>query len=216
MQNANPKQLLENFIASASARKKLSLQTIYDICIELEKKGGKFLTIATVGRMSHERGGPAEPAIRNAAGEHYRLLIQAFVQRSEQGEGKKKGQSAKLDEIFEGIPDPVLRARIGLLLAELSSLRAQLLASRHLANQISTINLTNHTDNSTQTNDEQNGLHLSLQELSALEAAISSDTLEHWGWLLEQNGRVSSESGQIIFRAGFVSAIKKIISIYGV
>ncbi|WP_147394095.1 gamma-mobile-trio protein GmtX [Paraburkholderia sp. BL23I1N1] len=55
------------------------------------------------------------------------------------------------------------------------------------------------------------GLRLTLQEVSALEAAISSSTMSHWGWKVDAAGRVTAESGQVVFRAGFASAIRKTV-----
>ncbi|MGH8761380.1 MAG: gamma-mobile-trio protein GmtX, partial [Burkholderiales bacterium] len=54
-------------------------------------------------------------------------------------------------------------------------------------------------------------LMLTLQEVSALEDAISSEKLSHWGWKADKIGRISTESGQVVFRAGFVSAVQKTV-----
>lgn len=59
-------------------------------------------------------------------------------------------------------------------------------------------------------------LHLTRQELTALEAAISEETVNHWGWKKTQNGRVTSDSGQIVFRAGFVQAVEKVVAFCGI
>jgi hypothetical protein len=47
--------------------------------------------------------------------------------------------------------------------------------------------------------------------VQALAAALSPSTLSHWGWRVEDTGRVTNETGQIVFRAGFASALKKIV-----
>ena len=216
MESESPKQLLDTFLASASERKARSLQLIYDICEELCKTPSKSVTVANVGRISQERGGPGAPALRNAAGEHYRLLIQAFAKQSGGMKAPKVGKQAALDEILEGVNDQVLRARISLLVAELSSCKAQILALRHLANQTSVLDLRGLQEGAVQASAGKPGLNMTLQEMAALEAAISPETLEHWGWTKAANGRVSSESGQIVFRAGFITAVEKVIAFCGI
>ncbi len=216
MESETPKQLLNTFLASASERKVRSLQLIYDICEELCKTPSKSVTVANVGRISQERGGPGAPALRNAAGEHYRLLIQAFAKQSGGLKAPKVGKQAALDEILEGVNDQVLRARISLLVAELSSCKAQILALRHLANQTSVLDLRGLQEGTVQAPAGKPGLNMTLQEMAALEAAIGPETLEHWGWTKAANGRVSSESGQIVFRAGFITAVEKVIAFCGI
>ena len=216
MESETPKQLLDTFLVSASERKARSLQLIYDICEELRKTPSKSVTVANVGRISQERGGPGAPALRNAAGEHYRLLIQAFAKQSGGIKVPKVGKQADLDEILEGVNDPVLRARVSLLVAELSSCKAQILALRHLANQTSVLDLRGGNEAAVHEPVDKRGLELTLQEMAALEAAISPATLEHWGWTKAPTGRVSSESGQIVFRAGFVTAVEKVIAFCGI
>jgi hypothetical protein len=216
METENPKQLLETFLVSASERKARSLRLIYDICEELGKTPSKSVTVANVGRISQERGGPGAPALRNVAGEHYRLLIQAFAKQAGGIKTPRAGKQAVLDEILEGVNDQVLRARISLLVAELSSCKAQILALRHLANQTSVLDLRGVQEPIAQASVDKLSLDLTLQEMTALEAAISPATLEHWGWTKTPTGRISSESGQIVFRAGFVSAVEKVIAFCGI
>lgn len=217
MSTDDPKQLLETFLVSASERKTRSLRLIFDICEELCKHPSKNVTVANVGRISQERGGPGAPALRNAAGEQYRLLIDAFAKQADGSKSKTTGKSAALEEILEGVNDQVLRTRVSLLLAELASCRAQLLALRHLANQTAVLDLRKQEPESVlPASTEKPSLEFSLQEMSAMEAAISSETLSHWGWQKDSSGRVSSESGQIVFRAGFVTAIEKLVAFYAI
>jgi hypothetical protein len=211
----DPKQLLSAFLISASERKARSLQLIYGICEELCKAPNKSVTIANVGRISQERGGPGAPALRNVAGEQYRLLIEAFAKQSG---GRKTAKSSKqnaLEEILEGVNDQVLRTRISLLLAELSSCKAQLLALRHIANNTSVLDLRAPEKVVNEPSVETPRLNLTPQEMAALEAAISQETMIHWGWKKAQNGRITSDSGQIVFRAGFVQAVEKVVAFCG-
>jgi hypothetical protein len=104
----------------------------------------------------------------------------------------------------------MLRARIGLLLAELKSTRAQLLAARHLANQSAVLDLGRELSEE-RPNSAAMGSRLSPLEMRALESAISEATLTHWGWCVDASGRIVTDTGQTVFAAGFVTAISKVL-----
>src|ERR1700680_5072256 len=124
--NESPKALLEALCAGADPRKTRSLHLIYAICEEQRDRGSKDYSVATIGRLSAERGGPAAGAIRNKTGEAYRAVIKAFAESVGGNSRKTVGaKSTPADLILHGVTDPVLRARVGLLVAELKSTRAQ-------------------------------------------------------------------------------------------
>lgn len=208
-------ELLEDMCRVASPRKEKTLRLIYQICEEQDQRGSRDFSVTTVGRVSAERGGPSAGAIRNKTGEEYRALMKAFAD-SVGGKSRKGGERRpdKADEILEGIVDPVLRTRIGLMLAEIESLRAQLLATRHLANTTSTIRLESVSPAPVAAN--EGGVaqadDLSAMELRALKSAISDRTISHWGWSTDDEGRVLSDTGQVVFQAGFLAAIRKVIA----
>lgn len=206
-----PKELVEELSKSSSPRKIQSLELILAICEEQTQRGSSDFSVATIGRLSAERGGPSAAAIRNKPGEDYRALIKAYA-ASVNGQDRKKRPSApsEADALLEGVTDPVLKVRIKLLLAEMESLRAQLLATRHLANQTAVLELSSDSEERSPPT-QANALFLSLQEVSALEAAVSPATLEHWGWSIDSAGRVLSDAGQVVFRAGFATAIRKTV-----
>lgn len=195
--------LLEALCAGADPRKASSLRLIHAICVEQQDRDSADYSIATIGRLSADRGGPAAGAIRNKTGEAYRALIKTFV-----GSAGRKANlvgAGQADLILEGVTDPVLRARLGLLLAELKATRAQLLAARHLANQTATLDLATGEQTPAPTP------YLSALEVRALENAISATTLEHWGWRVDDGGRIVTDAGRTVFAAGFVTAIGKVL-----
>ena len=49
-------------------------------------------------------------------------------------------------------------------------------------------------------------------EVRALQNAISPETMHHWGWQAEENGRVTTDTGRTVFAAGFVTAIRKALA----
>lgn len=200
--------LLEALCAHADPRKSLSLRLIHTICVEQRDRGSADYSIATIGRLSADRGGPAAGAIRNKTGEAYRALIKTFADSATGGKARNanSAHADQVDLIMEGVTDPVLRARLGLLLAELKATRAQLLAARHIASQTATLDLTPPAPSN-----PRPAPHLSPLEVRALENAISPATLDHWGWQVDESGRIVTDNGRTVFAAGFVTAIRTIL-----
>ena len=186
--NREADALLHALCANADPRKVRSLRLIHAICVEQTERGSDDYSIATIGRLSAEQGGPAAGAIRNKTGEAYRALIKVFAD-SVVGKARKESDAAtaQIDLILEGVTDPVLRARLGLLLAELKATRAQLLAARHLANRTATLDLAQPSSDQLVRPPEAN---LTPLEVRALENAISQETMDHWGWHTDESGRI--------------------------
>lgn len=213
----DPKALLEEMCKNANPRKERSLRLIYAICEEQHQRGSKDYSVVTIGRLSNERDGPSAAAIRNKTGEEYRALMKVFADNVG-GHSRKVVQTKQdeVDEILEGIMDPVLRTRLNLLLAEVKSMRAQLLATRHLASQTACIRIEQpRASGNDPTQPElmpKEAPVLDALEKRALQAAISERTLAHWGWTRDQTGRVLSDTGQVVFQAGFISGIEKVLA----
>ncbi|MDB1112846.1 MULTISPECIES: gamma-mobile-trio protein GmtX [Pseudomonas] len=214
MATTDPCKLLEQLCLNVHPRKEASLRLIYRLCEEQHARGSRDFSIATIGRLSHEAGGPSAPAIRNKTGDDYKALMKVFA--SSVGSKPKKSADRKpgvCDELLEGVSDPVLRARIGILVAELASARGQLIALRHLANTTSVLRLDEQVKDTADGHNEPDNIGLlSTQEKMALERAISPDTLAHWGWSSEANGRVKTDTGQVVYPAGYLTAIRKVLA----
>jgi hypothetical protein len=85
----DPLKLLAEMEAQASTRKTETLRLLAAICTEQIERGSRDFSVATIGRISSERGGPSAAAIRNKPGEDYRALLKAFAE-SAGGHAKKK------------------------------------------------------------------------------------------------------------------------------
>ncbi|MCP3728472.1 gamma-mobile-trio protein GmtX [Paraburkholderia sp. CNPSo 3272] len=211
MTKTEPTAFLEELCRNVHPRTEASLRLICAICQEQKSRGSADYSVATIGRLSAERGGPSAPALRNKTGEKYRALVAAFAEHA--GGRKKKVSAAKAsaaEELLEGISDPVLRTRINLLVADLESTRAQLLAARHIAAQKAILVLGDPAQEPPSV--VGNGAELTAQERRALAASISDKTMDHWAWKIDKIGRVLTDSGQVVFPAGFASAIRKILA----
>lgn len=212
MAKTDPTQFLEALCEGVHPRTETSLRLIFAICREQEDRGSADYSVATIGRLSAERGGPSAPAIRNKTGEKYRALISAYA---EPAGGQKKKQAVSRpsvsDELLEGIADPVLRTRINLLLADLEATRAQLLAARHIAAQKAVLVLGDEAQAQERVATENQPSTLTSQQRKALATAISDRTMNRWGWTIDKSGRVLTDGGQVLFGVGFVSAIRKLV-----
>lgn len=212
MKKVDPKKLLDELCKTAHTRTAASLRLIYEICQEQDERGSADFSVTTIGKLASAKGGPSAPAIRNKTGEHYRALIAAYADHV--GGRKKKGSAPKpspADVLLEGISDPVLRTRINLLVADLESTRAQLLAARHLASKNAVLVIGEETA-SAPARAEPSSDALSPQEKKSLGSAIADKTLDHWGWRIDKSGRVLTDQNQVVFGAGFASAIRKLTS----
>ncbi len=199
--------MLNQLCADAHPRTKASLLLIYDICQEQAERGSQDYSVATIGKLSSERGGPSSGAIRNKTGDKYRALIESCADTFK-GHKKKRvaRQTSEVDDILEGINDPVLRTRIGLLQAEVRALRGQVLALRKIASQKAVFEFPSSPADPPVSSNQSS---LSDQQRKTLRDAISEKTLEHWGWNVDKNGRIIVEdSGQVVFGAGYVTAIE--------
>ena len=203
--------MLEALCVGADPRKVRSLRLIHTICVEQHDRGSDDYSIATIGRLSAERGGPAAGAIRNKPGETYRALIRIFAGSTDaKATVPSSSRAAQIDRVLEGVSDPVLRTRLGLLLAELKSTRAQLLAARHLANRNATLDLGRPLPEELPSPSPLQPL--TPLEARALEIAVSPETLNHWGWRTDETGRITTDTGRTVFPAGFVAAIRKALA----
>src|ERR1039457_3219592 len=89
-----PDELLELLKTKSNARKRRSLDVIYGICREQVERGSCDFSIATIGRVSSEQGGPSPQTIRNKGGDDFRALISTWADHSKRGK-KKKTQNKK-------------------------------------------------------------------------------------------------------------------------
>ncbi len=206
--------MLDALCAGADPRKVRSLRLIHGICVEQRERGSHDYSIATIGKLSAARGGPAAGAIRNKPGEPYRALIRIFAgSTGPKATVPSSTRAAEIDRILEGVSDPVLRTRLGLLLAELKSTRAQLLAARHLANRTATLDLGNPSPGELPSPSPRH--LLTPLEARALETAVSPETLHHWGWRTDDTGRITTDTGLTVFPAGFIAAVRKALASLG-
>ncbi len=168
-------------------------------------------SIATVGKLSKEQGGPSTQTIRNRTGKHFQHLIDVWA--SYAGTTRKKPLSVRQKQILncndqhilDSIDDPVIRAVVGSLIAERNKFRDQLNVLK--ANADIVIDRTKPVEASYILNADK----LTPLELQALEAAISEQFFDEMQWLVMPTGQVKDKDGLEIYKRGYVNAVRKLI-----
>lgn len=212
----SPEAVLSALQQDASTRTRHSLTLIHAICSEQHASGSKDFSVATIGKLSSGRGGPASQAIRNPSGEHYRALLSAWASYAEGATRKPPArmEPGVADDVLDMIPDAAVRALVGSFLAENRKLKAENTILKTQANVVIDRRPASVLSASQSSTGVQVITPLSTLmplEVDALRHAISDELLKNMGWAVDtRTGRVS-KGGHAIFRAGFVTAIKKVL-----
>lgn len=213
---ASPDEVLAALQAGATTRTQNSLNIIHAICAEQCKAGNRDFSVATIGRLSSGRGGPSTQAIRNKTGEHYRTLLHAWASQVDGATRKPpvKVAAGVETDILEMIDDPCVRALVGCFLAENRQLKKE--------NTVLKMNADIVIDHRPHPGPRDRASNPGPQtlpplsnllplEIEALRDAVSDELLKNNGWTMDpKTGRVL-RGGRAIFRAGFATAIKKIL-----
>ncbi len=220
----HPESVLNAIRSSSSHPTKLkNLELIHAICTELKSQGSKDFSLKTVGEAVESRGGIKVKALWNVQSADYRKLIEAWQAYAG---GPKLRETAKVgaaDNLTRSITDPAMRIVVeklvrerNALMAEVNILKSQsqvVINKRPLAVRTNTSS----TSNDGMTLEVSTGPKLSTLEREALEHSISSELWSSESWQEEKNGRVVKSLGEgrtrTIFKPGFVTAVKTILSL---
>ncbi len=208
----NPSIILEELCSTATTRTEAALRTLNQILETQSQIIPLDFSIATVGRLSGEQGGPSTQTIRNRTGKHFQQLIEAWAAFS--GTTTKKPLSVRQKQILnsndqyvlDSIDDPVVRAVVGSLIAERNKYRDQLNVLK--ANADIVIDRTKRNVS----NPSASGLDLTPMEIEALRSAISDEFMDSQWWVVMPTGQVKDENGVEMYKRGYVNAIKKILT----
>lgn len=214
MSNINPDEFLDQLSENASTRKKRSLSILHNICKDQYDRGSKDFSILTVSRLSVAVDGPSEQTIRNKDGSDYRALLSCWAHYSDGSTKKtnKKQESNITDEIMAGISDPTIRALVGVILAENKKLKGEIsILKRQTILKIDMRPNKIHDQPYGTSANVSPELNLLPTEIVALEHAVSSEFLKEQGWVADEQGRIKYR-GHPIYKAGYVTAIKKTLS----
>ena len=208
-----PDELLNLLKAKSNTRKQRSLDIVNNICREQVERGSKDFSIATIGRLSVEKGGPSPQTIRNKGGDDFRALIATWAEHSK-GAMKKppKIQESGISSILVKINDPAVRSIVGAILATNAKLQREINLLKQQAEIVidrRTVSLTTPKQQDAQLSGIAE--RFTTAELTALSHAISTELMEQEGWRIEKSGRVVNYLGRTIFKTGFAATIQKIL-----
>ena len=214
----HPEELFATLAANAGARKKKNLEIIHAVCQEQFTRGSKDFSVATISRLSVERGGPAKSTIYNKTGSDFQALIRAWATHTGGALKKPPKRAAAFDytELLMKIPEPSVRALVGAALAENKKLRRELSVLKSTAEFVvdrrqQAITITEGIDLQPQKASAYS-CGLTDLEIEALRHAVSDQALVDEGWIVDDYGRVVvAKNGRPVFKVGFVDAIKKVL-----
>ncbi|WP_218002790.1 gamma-mobile-trio protein GmtX [Paraburkholderia oxyphila] len=209
----HPDDLLEQLKTGVGLRKARNLDIVHVVCREQYERGSKDYSVATIARLSVERGGPTAQTIHNKTGDDFKGLIAAWARHTDGVVRKpRKANENPIYAVLDKIPDPAVRAVMGCALAENRKLRGELNVLKQQANIVvdkRPLAPANVQQQAIQILPPSHGLTESEKE--ALRHAISDKLMEVEGWQQDENGRILNSKGRAIFKIGFVSAIRKIL-----
>lgn len=213
MENQINKEKIEQFYKTINSTtnstiKKRNLKIIYDILLEQYHTSDNNFTIAHIGRLSKQKGGPSTQAIRNKQGEDYRSLIKYFednvtvVATTNNNINKDKN-----DSITDYIEDNTLKAHINIILAENKSLKNQL---NILKNNMSKNYKLKYIENSHIDNTNINDI-LNNSEIESIQRFIGNIENNTIPLRETHSGAIKDENDILIASPGFLESLKKII-----
>ena len=212
-----PDDMLMQLKENANRRKKRSLELIHQICLEQYERGSKDFSIAMIGRLSEKQGGPKTQSIRNKGGTEFRALIKTWGKNAG-GSSKKifQPKDDRYQSFLQEIERPDHRAVFTTHLSEIKKLRREIDILRKQLNRSDAKLI---IDKRTVQLKQRRGdvailpsfYNLNPSEIEALKNAISNLFFAEQGWTTEENGRVLNAKGRFVYRAGYVTAIKKVL-----
>lgn len=195
-----PVQILDKLKQSASPKTISTLDKIYEICTEQLERGLNDFSIATIAKLGYKRGVPKAQSIRNKSGEPYRALLQCFAELTP----KKKALTApkKDEDWIEEIPNPKHRLLVRVMASELK------IANQKLGTILPPELRVDVYDHKSQS---EPACKLDSVERRALEYLVSDKFQSRWKLKPTQYGEYENEQGEVILKAGTLSAIKKVL-----
>jgi len=212
-----PKEILNDLKTNATRRKRKTLDLLHELLEKQSTSDELDFSIATIGRLSAESGGPSPQAIRNKGGSDYRRLIEvwaAFLGKSTKkpaSKGSRNKVSNSDKDILNCIGDPALRAVVGTIIAERNRYRNEL---RVLKSQTElTIDRRPRKPLADQSLEVLPSFtrFLNQVEQDALSHAVSESLFTARDWKVLTNGRVKDQNGRHLYKPGYVVAIQKIL-----
>tara|TARA_B100000700_G_scaffold104150_1_gene117650 strand:+ start:14035 stop:14658 length:624 start_codon:yes stop_codon:yes gene_type:complete len=202
MQDISPELVLKQLKQKASTRVQNSLDAVFTICREQQKRGLSDFSYSTIARLGRGRGVPAAQSIRNKTGESYRALIASFCKAVQKHPKTNKTNSkGKTYAWIDELDDPAVKLQANILYSQKKE-------AERLLNEVVPINQVIEVFDNIDISNAS--IKLTALERSALEYLISREFLRRYGLELGKNGSiVSSDSQKPFFPVATLDGIKK-------
>lgn len=210
MMTIHPDELFIKLYDSSSTRKKRTLELIHNACRKQAELNIKDFSIGTIAKLIAIDGGPSEQALRNKNAADYRTLINQWAEynNTTSKKPKKEKPSTLNDDILESISDPTTKALVGMIMAENKKLKRELSLLKEQSTLMIDMRPINNTRN--ESTIIETSYNLTDTEIIALKEAVSDEFMLNQGWTTDNYGRVK-ENGVQIYKAGYITAIQKIL-----
>lgn len=210
----HPEEVLEHLKAKSNPRKAKNLDILHAVCKEQHERGSRDFSVATIGRLSAERGGPVKSTIHNATGDDFKGLIKAWADHT--GGVLRKVKRVSEDPfaaVLEKITDPAVKAVMGAVLAK----NKKLTGENNLLKASANLVIDRHSSAPARSENRVEVLPVTTglieSEITALRHAISEDFLADEGWTADAQGRVLNGKGRAIYKVGYLTAIRKVLGL---
>jgi hypothetical protein len=212
-----PEQVLAALKSEARPQTCRALDIINSVCAQAHQLGARDFSLATIGRLTEQRQGPAMRTLYNAKSEHFRALIKAWADHVAHTSGRVDvGATPPHSEhdLLRKIDDAALRGVFAAMVAERKRLRSEVAVLRARANIIvdrrtypGEIRVANDKVVQILTADQQ----LLLTERESLAKAVSAEFLNQEGWSEGPDGEILNAKGRRLYGLGYATAIRKLL-----
>ncbi|MBA6408417.1 hypothetical protein I6E78_04775 [Pseudoalteromonas sp. NZS127] len=215
----NTEIILADLKDGKATRTQKNLEKLNEIMSNYSSLGNCNFSITQIGHYSKLNGGPGYEALRATRNDHYRVLIEAWAEKSRdrvQRANSKVKPNSKLPSdniLLQRITDPAVRALFGQIIAERNRYRKEVNLLKQHANIVidrRPIKQSNepHTFEPSLIN------NLTESENKTLNYAISQECMENNDWYSTSAGQIKSKDSNIeILPRGFITGLTKLLGV---
>lgn len=201
-----PEETLSSLQKDSSKRVQDTLNAIYKICMEQKERGINDFSYTSIARLGAGHNVPKAQSIRNASGEKYRALIQAFADDSSNLPNSKSISKRELDWIEE-IKDPKQKLLTKIMASQLKEAKSIV---DEMLPPSQRIDIYDHKNIS---NDQKNkNYKLTNQESRAFTYLLSDGFLKKWNFKATEYGEIVDTKNNVVFKAGTIDALRKALT----
>ncbi len=203
--------LKEEIYARSNGRKRATVDALWQVLEDMRRKRVKSFTLAQVGRYAETAGVLKTQTLRNAGGEDYRALIDAFAQ--EIGVATTTLLSPRptpLNEAIDAIFDLDTRTRLRMVLVENSRQSEEISRLRQAFKHLQNDPVNTQVDVPAPEIFAPSRVY---PDLVPLKKFLSAEWVDERRWTLEANGAIYDEAGECIAPVGFATALSSALKL---